>query len=89
MPATLERLVDLYQLRGGPEHHEYGDPYTYSATLNIYDSTCLIKGLSGQVSAKLRDDLYNLLEPMGVKTICFERRKNGRMTKHECGVKDL
>jgi len=64
-------------IRGGENHHEFGDPFTFSVTaVKISNDVVEFRGLNGKVSLSDAKDIKFLFEAMGFKKGTWERKKN-------------
>jgi hypothetical protein len=63
-------------IRGGKNHHKYGDPFTFSVTaVKISEEEIEFRGLNGSVSLKDAKDIKRQFEAMGFKKGIWERKK--------------
>lgn len=64
-------------IRGGDEHHEYGDPFTFSVTaVKISEDTIEFRGLVGKVSIKDAKKIKEVFNALGFTKGIWDRKKN-------------
>lgn len=75
MAVSIEAITALirYHPEGG-----YGDPYTFVATVSIDGDLAIIKGAMGQYTSKIRREIKEALQSIGVQRVEYERRNSGR-----------
>jgi hypothetical protein len=68
-------------LRIGPPGFQYGDPYHFACTVVIEGDTAKLIGATGNglILAGERQALREILAPMGVKSVEWERKKPDRV----------
>lgn len=63
-------------IRGGEDHHEYGDPFTFSVTaVKISEDEIEFRGLNGKISLADAKMIKRCFEDIGFKKGIWERKK--------------
>lgn len=75
MGATLEVVTGT--LRAGPDHHAYGDPWDFAATVQIMGSSAYISAARGTYGPETARALRDVLRARGVTKVVFHRQKAG------------
>lgn len=73
---TLTPIV--WQVRTGPEHAKYGDPYEGVATVQRCGDVAHVSAACGRLPLGDQVELLRVLREMGFAAIVFERIKGGR-----------
>jgi hypothetical protein len=73
MGAHIELLTAAY--RAGKDFKEWGDPYTFSATIVFRDKVAELIGASGELYNGALDELKAECRKLGVSRIIWERKK--------------
>ena len=73
--TTLEPIVFL--LRSGEDHHKYGDPYQFTATVVRIGSTAHIYAGVGTIPK--RNEIRDVLKQHGFDSVMWERIENGML----------
>jgi hypothetical protein len=79
MSATLDPIV--FTLRVGVDHHKYGDPYTFSATVLRVGKTAHIVGGCGELATPFA--WRKALKNAGFTRVCWERMVDGTLVPYE------
>jgi len=75
--TTLEPIVFL--LRSGEDHHKYGDPYQFTATVVKIGSTAHI--YAGVGTSPKRSEIREVLRQYGFDQAMWERIENGILSE--------
>ena len=68
--------AQFWIIRGGDEHHNYGDPFTFSVTaVKISQDEIEFRGLSGRVRLKDAKEIKKQFELRGFTKGTWERKK--------------
>lgn len=82
MAATLEPVA--FVLRAGPDHHHYGDPFDFSATVIGLGKTAHVFGATGTLPPK--SAIRAALAAAGFREVKWERIITGLIVPHESEV---
>lgn len=80
----IKKLENAYAIKGGDEFINFGDPYTFSMDVELFNNDTEAKissftSNSGKpLDQKHWDEVMDALKLMGVTKIHFERIKNGK-----------
>lgn len=80
----IKKLENAYAIKGGDEFINFGDPYTFSMDVELFNNDTEAKissftSNSGKpLAQKYWDEVMDALKLMGVTKIHFERIKNGK-----------
>ena len=74
------------QIRLGPEHSKYGDPYEAILTVQRIGDTAHLSGGCGTMPRKGQRDILRLLKAAGIKRLGWERIKDGKKKAVELSV---
>ena len=78
----IKKLENAYAIKGGDEFINFGDPYTFSMDVELFnnDTEAKISSFTSNggkpLSQKHWDEVIDALKLMGVTKIHFERIKN-------------
>lgn len=81
----IKKLENAYAIRGGDQFFEFGDPYTFSMDVELFnnDTEARLSSFTSNsdkpIDPKYWDEVMNGLKLMGVTKIHFERIKNGKV----------
>lgn len=81
----IKKLENAYAIKGGDQFFEFGDSYTFSMDVELFNNdkeariTSLTKNGDGELDPKYWDEVINALKLLGVTKIHFERIKNGKV----------
>ena len=68
--------AQFWIIRGGDEHHEFGDPFTFSVTVvKMSDTEIEFRGLNGKMSLADAKEIKKQFEDVGFKEYCRDRKK--------------
>lgn len=73
MTVLIEWVTGV--LRAGPEAHQHGDPFTFSATLIKRGDTVEVIGATGSIPKGGLRKLKALLAQQGVSKIVWDRKR--------------
>lgn len=76
---TLTPIV--WQVRTGPEHAAYGDPYEGVATIQRCGDVAHVSAACGKLPMTDQVELTRALREMGFRAIVFERPRDGEMSQ--------
>ena len=63
-------------IRGGENHHKYGDPFTFSVTVvKMSETEIEFRALNGKMSLSDGRMIKKCFEDMGFKEYCRDRKK--------------
>lgn len=71
------------EARAGKKHQKYGDPYDTACTLYRMGDTVVVSGLVGSLTRSDLDGLRDALSRVGVKSIRFNRVRDGAVIQRE------
>lgn len=80
----IKKLENAYAIKGGDKFINFGDPYTFSMDVELFNNdkeariSSFTKNGDGELDPKYWDEVINGLKLMGVTKIHFERIKNGK-----------
>lgn len=80
----IKKLENAYAIKGGDEFINFGDPYTFSMDVELFnnDTEAKISSFTSNsdkpLAQKHWDEVMDALKLMGVTKIHFERIKNGK-----------
>ena len=68
--------TQFWIIRGGDEHHNYGDPFTFSVTVvKISQDEVEFRGLNGRIRLKDAKRIKEVFNALGFKKGTWERKK--------------
>ena len=81
----IKKLENAYAIKGGDEFINFGDPYTFSMDVELFNNdteakiSSFTRNGSEEIDSKFWDEVMDALKLMGIKTVHFERYKNGKI----------
>lgn len=89
MAVTLERCSGTaFVARAGDAHERHGDPYEMACTVECNGTEATAKGLVAYREVERRDleELMKILRDMGIKTLCIEHSRDGRLVRNNWSI---
>jgi len=80
----IKKLENAYAIKGGDQFINFGDPYTFSMDVELFNNdkeariSSFTSNSGNPIDQKYWDEVMNGLKLMGVEKIHFERIKNGK-----------
>lgn len=81
----IKKLENAYAIKGGDKFINFGDPYTFSMDVELFnnDTEAKISSFTSNsdkpLAQKYWDEVMDALKLMGVQIAHFERIKNGKV----------
>lgn len=82
---NIRKLENAYAIKGGEDFHKFGDPYTFSMDVELFNNdteakiSSFTRNGSKEIESKFWDEVMHALKSMGIKKVHFERYKNGKI----------
>ena len=74
MGISIEWVTGI--IRGGKDHHKFGDPYEFSCTILKDRDTVYLKGAVGHLYTHFRSELREEFVKEGIKKVLWETKEN-------------
>lgn len=79
MPASVSEPLKLVEIRLGPEHHKYGDPYEWSCTGLVHEDGCIeLRLVDKPLPRGGRAEVTEALQKAGFHTVWWTREQGSR-----------